>query len=194
MKSRSVTKILCLLLAGVMAAGALTAAPRSVSVSAAICQSEDRNFPSEASSLLKEVQSTATLLSRDAAILQSYSRAALSRQSHADRITTVKHHINTMGEKLNRLQAIRHLVTPWQQQAIDSVVSPARMLAAHTQAAIEHLNDRRNNLWHPDYTDQLRGIYDRSSQVEEAVNLHLEMADTHDKLERLQERTNALGS
>jgi hypothetical protein len=185
---------MCLILAGVMAAGALTAAPRSVFVGAAVCQSEDRNFPAEASSLLKEVQFTATLLARDAGILQSYSRSGLSRESHTDRITVVKHHINNMGEKLNRLQAIRHLVTPWQQQAIDSVVSPAMMLAAHTQAAIEHLNERRNNLWHPDYTDHLRGIYDRSGQVKEAVNLHLEMADTQDKLESLQERTNALGS
>jgi len=194
MKSRSVTKIMSLVLAGVMAAGALTAAPRSVSVSAAVCQSEDGNFPAEASSLLKQVRFTATLLTRDAAILESYSRGTLSRVSHVDRITTVKHHINTMGEKLNRLQAIRHLVTPWQQQAIDSVVSPAVMLATHTQAAIEHLSDRRNNLWHPDYTDHLRGIFDRSAQVKDAVNLHLEMAATQDKLERLRESTDALGS
>lgn len=194
MKSRSVTKMMGLLLAGVMAAGVLTAAPGGVSASGANCQTEDRNFPAEASRLLKEVQFAATLLTRDAAILESYSRGALSRESHADRITVVKHHINNMGEKLNRLQAIRHLVTPWQRQAIDSVVSPAAMLAAHTQAAIEHLNERRNNLWHPEYTDHLRGIYDRSGQVKEAVNLHLEMADTQDKLERLQERTNTLGS
>ncbi len=194
MKARSVTKIMCLILAGVMAAGALTAAPRGVSARQATCQAEDRNFAAEASNLLKEVQFTATLLTRDAAILQSYSRGVLSRESHADRITTIKRHINTMGERLNRLQAIRHLVTPWQQQAIDAVVSPAVVLAAHTQAAIEHLNERRNNLWHPDYTDHLRGIYDRSGQVKEAVNLHLEMADTQDKLDRLQERTSALGS
>lgn len=194
MKSRSVTKITCLLLAGVMAAGALTAASRGASVLEANRQTEDRNFPAEASSLLKEVQFTATLLTRDATILESYSRGALSRMSHVDQISVVKHHINTMGEKLNRLQAIRHLVTPWQQEAIDSVVPPAVMLATHTQAAIEHLNDRRNNMWHPDYTDHLRGISNRSVQVKEAVNLHLEMADTQDKLDRLQERTNALGS
>ena len=165
MKSRSVTKIVCLILAGVMAAGALSAAPRGVSTSRATCQSEDWNFPAEASSLLKEVQFTANLLTRDAAILQSFSRGVLSRESHADQITTIKEHINTMGERLNRLQAIRHLVAPWQQQAIDSVVSPSVMLAAHTQAAIEHLNERRNMLWHPDYTDHLRGISDRSLQV-----------------------------
>ena len=58
----------------------------------------------------------------------------------------------------------------------------------------EHLNDRRNNLWHPDYTDLLRDISNRSVQVKEAVNLRLEMADTQDKLDRLQERTDALGS
>jgi hypothetical protein len=194
MKSRSVTKIMSLLLAGVIAAGVLTAAPRGVSAGGTNCETEDRNYPAEASSLLKEIQFTATLLTRDATILESYSRGVLSRESHADRIITVKHHINTMGEKLNRLQAIRHLVTPWQQEAIDSVVPPAVILATHTEAAIEHLNDRRNNLWHPDYTDHLRSISNRSVQVKEAVNLHLEMADTQDKLERLQERTNALGS
>lgn len=194
MKSRSVTNIMCLLLAGIMAAGALNAAPRGAAASVAACPTEDRNFPAEASSLLKEVQFTATLLTRDATILESYSRGMLSRESHADRINVVKQHINTMGEKLNRLQAIRHLVTPWQQEAIDSVVPPAVMLAAHTEAAIEHLNDRRNQLWHPEYTDHLRGIADRSGQVKEAVNLHLEMADTQDKLERLEERANALGS
>jgi len=194
MKSRSVAKIVSLIVAGVMAAGALTAAPRSVVVGAAVCQTEDRNFPAEASSLLKEVQFTATLLTRDATILESYTRGDLTRESHAGQITVIKHHINTMGEKLHRLQAIRHLVTPWQQEAIDSVVSPSVMIAAHTQAAIEHLNERSNNLWHPDYTDLLRGISDRSLQVKEAVNLHLEMADTQDKLESLQERANTLGS
>jgi hypothetical protein len=194
MKSISVTRIVSLLVAGVMAAGALTAAPRNAPANTAACQTEDWNFPAEASGLLKEIQSTAALLTRDATILESYSRGILSRESHADRITVVKHHINAMGEKLNRLQAIRHLVTPWQQQAIDSVVPPAVTLAAHTQAAIEHLNDRRNNLWHPDYADHLRGIADRSGQVKEAVNLHLDLADTQDKLERLQERASALSS
>ena len=97
-------------------------------------------------------------------------------------------------EQLNQLQAIRHLVIPSQRQAIDSVVEPAVKLAAHTQAAMEHLNNRQNNLWHPAYAEHLRGIYDRSDQVKEAVTLHLETAATQDKLERLQERSNALGS
>ena len=194
MKSRSIARIVCVFMAGIMAAGALTAAPQAGSDRGANCQAEDRNYPSEATGLLKEVQFTATLLTRDAAILESYSRGVLSRESHADGITTVKHRINTMGERLNRLQAIRHLVTPWQQEAIDSVVPQAVMLAAHTEAAIEHLNERRNNLWHPDYAGHLRGISNRSAQVKEAVNLHLEMADTQDKLESLRERSSTLGS
>jgi hypothetical protein len=194
MKSRSVvTKIVCLLTAGVMAAGALSAASPNIPDTAVTCQ-VDRNFPAEASQLLKEVQFTAAQLNRDAAILQSFSRSAVSREGHVSQVTMVKHHINTIGEQLIRLQAIRHLATPWQQQAIDSVAEPAGKLAAHTQAAIEHLNNRQNTLWHPVYAEHLRGIYDRADQVKEAVNLHLETADTQDKLERLQERTNALGS
>src|SRR4051812_46706850 len=184
MKSRSiVSKVVCLLTAGIMAAGSLPAASPNISAAPVTCPAEDWNFSAEASKLLQEIQFTATVLNRDAELLHSFSRSALSRESHAGHITTVKHHVNTMGEKLERLQAIRHAVDPWQQQAIDAALEPSLRMAAHTQAAIEHLNDRRNTLWHPAYSDHLQGISERSNQVKEAVNLHLEMADTQDKLE-----------
>ena len=194
MKSRNVTRIVCLITAGVMAIGSLSAAPRASTPRVAACQADDWNFHEEASRLLKEVQSTATVLDRDADLLQSFTRGGLTWESHVNQVSVVKDHINTMGKHLDRLQAIRHLATPWQQQAIHSVVPAALILAAHTESAIEHLNDREKPLWDANYENHLRGISGRSGQVKQTVDLHLEMASTQDKLEQLREQVYTLGS
>jgi hypothetical protein len=99
-----------------------------------------------------------------------------------------------MGKHLHRLQAIRHLATPEQQQAINSIMPAALILATHTESAIEHLNDRDKPLWDQEYRNHLRGISGRSVQVKQVVDLHLEMADTQEKLDSLRERTLLLGS
>lgn len=192
MKSRSVTRIMCLITAGVMAMGSLSAAPREPRV--ATGQADDWNFRAEAARLLKEVQSTATVLTRDADLLHSYTRGSLSWESHVNQVNVVKSHINTMGKHLDRLQAIRHLATPQQQQAIQSVVPAALILATHTESAIEHLNDRDKPLWDQEYKNHVRGISSRSDQVKQVVDLHLDIADTQDRLERLQEQSRTLGS
>lgn len=194
MKSRSVVQMMCLLTAAAVAAGSLSAAPRDTANRAATGQADDWNFHDEASRLLKEVQSTATVLTRDADILHSFTRGSLSWESHVNQISLIKNHINSMGKQLDRLQAIRHVAAPWQQQAIDSVVPAALILAAHTEAAIEHLNDRSKSLWDSEYANHLQGIFDRSDRVKETVGLHLEIADTQDQLEQLRERTETLGS
>jgi hypothetical protein len=194
MKSRNVTRIVCLITAGVMAMGSLAAAPRESAPRVATGQANDWNFHDEASRLLKEVQSTATVLTRDADLLHSYTRGIISWESHVNQVSVVKDHINTMGKTLDRLQAIRHLATPEQQKAIHSVVPAALILATHTESAIEHLNDRDKPLWDQEYKNHLRGISGRSGQVKQVVDLHLDIANTQDKLERLQERSNTLGS
>ena len=194
MKPRNVTKIMCLITAGVMAMGSLSAAPRDAAPRAATGQADNWDFQAEASRLLKDVQFTAAVLNRDAVLLQSFTRSGLTWESHANQVSTIKDHINTMGKHLDRLQEIRHVATPLQQQAINSVVPAALILAAHTESAIEHLNDRAKPLWDENYENHLRGISGRSDQVKQVVDLHLDMADAQDKLERLQEQTKTLGS
>ena len=61
-----------------MAGGSLFAAPLAVKPSARAVQSEEWAFPAKASQLLKETQSTANKLSRDAATLESYARGGLA--------------------------------------------------------------------------------------------------------------------
>jgi len=177
MKSRNVTGITSIFVLGAMLAGSLFAAPAR---------------QAEASRLLKEVQSRAGVLAREAAVLDSYTRGGLSKESHVDRLNQVKEHINAIGVRLQILQAIRADVAPWQQVAIDAVVPVAANLAAHTEAAILHLSESGKPLWHQDYTSHVRAISDRSDRVKETIDLHLEMASTGDKLERLRDRANDL--
>jgi len=178
-------------MAGAMAAGSLFASPRDIAVSSETTgPTVEWSYQAEAQGLLKQVQSTATLLAREAQTLNSYSRLGISRESHSNQVTLVRGHVNAMGKHLARLQSIRDLAAPWQQQALDSVLPVAVHVAAHTEAAIRHLNDRGKPLWDPDYAYLLRSISDRADQVKETIDLHLEMADTQDRLEQLRDRVN----
>jgi hypothetical protein len=71
---------------------------------------------------VKEIQSTAARLTRDAAKLESFRGGGLSRQTHATQLTLAKGDINNIGDRLERLQQIRNMTAPWQQQAIDSML------------------------------------------------------------------------
>jgi len=195
MKSKNLVGTTCVLMAGMMAAGSLFAAP---AIASAPCQTsveaEDWNYQQEASRLLKQIQAHANALAGDADVLSIYARGSISRHSHAIQVNLVKDRVNAIGKPLNRLQAIRHVAAPWQRQAIDSVVPIAASLAAQTEAAIQHLNETGKPLWAPDYTDLLRSISDRSDQVKQTIDLHLDLAGTQEKLEELRDRVNQIGS
>ena len=167
MKSISVIRFTSLFLAGAMLASAT--------------ESDDRNYQAAASKLLKEVQFTAGQLTREAGTLGSSTRGGMSRASHGYQLTVIKDRINALGERLAMLQAIREDAALWQQQAIDSMMPVALKLAAHTEAAILHFNESAKPLWHPDYTGHLRAISDRSGQVKEIVDLHLDMNRLRDR-------------
>src|SRR5579871_913748 len=162
----------------ILAAGALTTArAQDVEPASVIIQAQSPALEKEASRLLKDVRSTAVKLTKEAAILDSYGRSAISRTGHSGQLNLVRDHINTMGKTLDRLQEIQNDVAPWQKQAIAYVVPVAAELASRTEAAIDHLNQPFKPLWDMGYTAHLRAIYDHSSAVKETVDVHLDMAD-----------------
>jgi hypothetical protein len=179
MNSISVTAITSLFMAGAMFAASQTPSP-----------TEDENFQAVASKLLKEVQYRVSQLTTEAASLDSNMSRGISRESHGHRLSLLKDHINTIGQRLAMLHAIRDEAAPWQRQAIDSILPVALNVATHTEAAILHFNESGKPLWHPDYTGHVRAISDHSDEVKDIVDLHLAMAATADKLERLRERAN----
>jgi vacuolar-type H+-ATPase subunit D/Vma8 len=142
----------------------------------------------EVSKLLKQIQSVAVRLNRDADTLASLTRGQqASWQSHAEQLARVKEHVNDMGAKLQRLQTLRRDALAWQERAIDAVYAPAVDLATCTQAAIEHLNENRS-YWGGSYGEHVATILDRSDEIGESINNFLEYAETQKKLKRLMEK------
>jgi hypothetical protein len=193
MKLRSFPKVTCLFMALAMFGGSLFAAPPIVSPCASIVQWDDWSFPLEASQLLKEIQSTSAQLTSNTDRLESFIGKGLQWESHAIELTFAKEHINAIGERLERLQVIRHVAEPWQRQAIDSIVPVAVHLAARTEAAIRHLKENLNLLWVPEYTDHLKMIADHAGQMKASVDLYLELSSTQEKLEELHNRAAKVG-
>ncbi len=151
------------------------------------------NTEAEASGLLKEVQSLSRQLKNDAGTLESYKwQTTLGWQTHAHQLTQTREHINAIGKRLDRLQAIRSATAPWQQRAIDGIVPVAANVAAHTQSAIEHLNGNRTYVYAPVYADHLTSIWARSGELKESVDMFLEFGETADKVDLLQQKLDLL--
>jgi len=193
MKLGNLSQLMCLL-ASSMAGGNLFGASPTFTPCECASQIENWNFSAEASRLLKEIRLNSAKLTGHAETLKSYPHSGISRESHASQLTSVKEHINSIGDRLERLLAIRHLALPWQQQAIDSIQPLAANVATHTTAAIEHLNQNPNHLWTPVYKEHLKSLAERASEMKRAVNLHLELADTQQKADELRNKVAVIGS
>jgi hypothetical protein len=194
MRFKSLTKIVCLLSVATVSGGILSAAPPAELPCTCASEAVGWNFPSEASVLLKEIRSSAHRLSVNAAKMNSFRHGGVSWHGHADELMLIREQINAVGERLQRLQAIRHAIAPWQQEAVDSVTPFAVTVASSTEAAIRHLNDNRKHLWSDSYQNHLKTVASQAEQMKKSVALHLELADTQDKVEALRDRIALIGS
>lgn len=178
------------ILAGLLlTGGTLTAGTGPCPVSAPpVAESYTWDFRGEAAGLLEQVRANSALLAKDAATLESFKRSGVSWQSHAGLLNSIRGHINENGNLLCRLQAIRHVTAPWQQQAIDRVVPMSSEMAVRTEAAIDHLNAHAGRLFVPEYQEQLTSIADLASRVNGGLGDFLSYANTQQKLDRLEQK------
>jgi hypothetical protein len=165
-----------------------------VSGSPLLATSSASKTPAEASRLLREVRSLAHALDRDAATLDSYRLNGMNWRTHAHQLSLARQHINSIGDRLVNLEAMRGAAAPWQREAIDAIVPVATQLATRTEAAINYLNENQGQLYVPAYTEHLGAIAGHAGQMKESVDVFLELANTQDKLDRLRDQTTALRS
>jgi hypothetical protein len=176
------TTIGVLLLAGSLMASAPAGSPDRIAVDASTW-----DFQREASNLLGDVRMLSGELRKDADRLESFKRSNVSSLAHGDQLARVKEHINAMGDRLERLQEIRHVTAPWQQQAIDRMLPAAVEVASRTQAAIEHLNENGNYLFAPTYRDHLSTIAEQARTLDASARNFVEYGDTQERLDQLQQ-------
>lgn len=189
MTAKIVRNLVGATMGALLLAGSLMASPAAAgSVDAVAVNTSTWDFQKEASNLLGEVRTLSGELRNDADRLESFRLSNLSWQTHGDQLTRVKEHINAMGDRLERLQEIRHVTAPWQQQAINQIVPVAVEIASRTQAAFEHLNENQSYLFAPTYTDHLTTIAEQARTLNDSASGFVEYGDTQERLDQLQEQ------
>ncbi|HLK51657.1 MAG TPA: hypothetical protein VKT49_26130 [Bryobacteraceae bacterium] len=159
------------------------------------CGVETRwNFPSEASRLLEEIRATSHRLTESTDRLRSFAYSGISWQSHAIELTQVREHVNQIGARIERLQSIRQVIEPWQQEALDSVTRAGVTVATGTESAIRHLNENQNFLGSGTYRNHVASVSSGADQMKQSVTAHLELAETQAKVEALRQQVADLGS
>lgn len=152
-------------------------------------------YAEEASWLLHDIRSLSARAVEGADQLHSTSRSnSLDWRSHAFYLNEIKTHINTMGAKLDRLQEIHEMLTPWQQKAVERITPNAVALASHTEEAIAHLNKNQGMLWMPHYGNRVSAMSEHSEEINRTVSMFLDYGKTSDRLKGLENQIEFAGA
>ena len=186
MKQNRNTRFLVLAL---VVAGCLTTA-RSIRAADA-----PRGGSAEVSRLLAEVKNEVIALKHDTDELHSWTRPKqVSWQSHAEKLTKIRGHVNQAGKLMAELNKAREGASPWQHQAIDRIYPLLKTLADNTQATIDHLNDNRSLIHFSPYNDYARANYDLAQDLAELVCGYVDYGNHEDELRRLNEELQVAAS
>jgi hypothetical protein len=142
----------------------------------------------EVSRLLEDARAKAAVLSRDADEMEALTRSAVSWQTHASMLDTMKEDVNELARDVERLTAARDKASPWQQQAIDRMLPMMRELAANTTAAINHLKEQPSRPTSPSYVEYLRQNAETSRELSDMISSFVQYGQTRAKLQRLEQR------
>jgi len=144
------------------------------------------DFKGEANTIFKDVRDDAEQALYHADKLQSYAGDPnLDWQTHADQLEYMKGEINDMGTKLCRLETIRRVVAPWQQQVIDQIATNARLMADNAQDAIMFGDTKPKDLWLATYQKHVNNLYNEANSLTHLVGNAVEFAGVSKEYQEL---------
>lgn len=128
------------------------------------------NFKAEANNIFREVQNDTQRALYHAEKLKSFApEGGPTWQVHAEQLQDLRNNINDMGAKLCRLETIRRVVAPWQQQEIDRMATTVRLMADNAQDAIRFVNTRQSDLWLGTYQKYLANLDHEAQSLTRSV-------------------------
>jgi len=142
----------------------------------------------QVSQLLSDAKTDAFQLKEDAETMHFYSTGNLNWQTHANKINSIRDHVNAVGQHLAKLEELRGEASPWQKTAIDRIRPLLKELASNTEAIIEYLNKNPGRLRAPEYKDFLEANADESEQLAALIGDFVDYGKTRQRLERLREK------
>ena len=141
-------------------------------------------------SLLAQARTSASQLSKDADIMQTFAGNKMSWQSHASQINLIKKHVNRMGEILSQLHEARGDASQVHQQAIDRISPLLQEIASNTTSVINHLNESQSHTWSPNYTGYLSENARLTSELSGAISDFVEYDKTKTRMDELERKLN----
>ena len=140
----------------------------------------------EISKLLSLAKSHAVLLEQDASLLDSYTRTKIGWQSHAQKLSEIKEHINALGKVNKDLDDERALGSPWQQKAIDQIDPLLREMANVLTVTIMHLNDHPSQVHLSAYRDYAHANSELASKTAGMIRDFVDYDEAKSKAESLE--------
>ena len=135
--------------------------------------------------MLAAFESKAIETRRDATMLESKRRNhQLSWQTHADKLSTMKEHINEMGKMLVELEGMKPKATLFQEKAIDAARPHLEDMAQRVEKGINWINEDRRSIAKAEYRDNLHGIWSSADELYRHLDT---IIDYHEARMRLQE-------
>ena len=129
------------------------------------------NFTREASGLLRDMHDDAARASRAAEVLQTAAQNPdESWASRAYQLSSIRAEVDDMGKRLCRLEAIRRVAAPWQQQAIDQIAPLVQYMADNTDDAIHYLNTHQAAYWTPAYRTYSGKLYAEATALRRQIH------------------------
>jgi len=137
---------------------------------------------------LAQFESRAIETRRDAAMLESKRRnRQLSWQTHADKLSVMKEHINEMGKMLAELEGMKPKATLYQEKAIEAARPPLEDMARRVGNALNWLNEDRRSIAKAEYRDNLHGIWVSSDALYRDVDTVIDYHEARMRLHELME-------
>ena len=142
----------------------------------------------EVSRLLSDAREKAAVLSRDADEMEAMTRSAVSRESHATMLETMKEDVNNLAKSVEKLNAPRDSASSWQRQAIDRMMPLMKELASNTTAAINHLKEQPTRPIAGSYTEYLKQNAETARELSDMISSFVQYGQTRAKLEKLEQK------
>jgi hypothetical protein len=129
------------------------------------------NFQKETDGILQEIQMDAQQALTHAANLQSVADSQdFTWYTHSIELTQLKDLINDMGQKLCRLEIVRRVDTPWQQNTIDRIAMTLRLMADNTTDALVFGSQNQQGLWLAPYQKYVNNLYAQAHSLTQSVD------------------------
>jgi uncharacterized surface protein with fasciclin (FAS1) repeats len=140
--------------------------------------------------LLAEFESKAIDARREAMFLETLRRTRGTWQTHAEKLNTMKNHINEMGPMLTELESTKPQATLLQQQAIEAARPHLEDLARRVDTAIRSLRENpETSKYANDYVENLHGIWTSADRLYNDVDTILDYKEAQQRLKGLAART-----